>query len=59
MRGDPLTSDPLLPWLQARGVAVAEQELLAEIQRRQARQPAQPGEARKSRRPAMMRGLMI
>ncbi|MEV3810417.1 LcrG family type III secretion system chaperone [Aeromonas allosaccharophila] len=40
-------------------VAVAEQELLAEIQRRQARQPAQPGETRKSRRPAMMRGLMI
>ena len=40
-------------------VAVAEQELLAEIQRRQASQPAQPGEGRKSRRPTMMRGLMI
>ncbi|MFM5741192.1 type III secretion protein [Aeromonas veronii] len=43
-------------------VAVAEQELLAEIQRRQAllpAQPAQPGEGRKSRRPTMMRGLMI
>ncbi|MEV3833869.1 LcrG family type III secretion system chaperone [Aeromonas allosaccharophila] len=40
-------------------VAVAEQELLAEIQRRQALQPAQTGEGRKSRRPAMMRGLMI
>ncbi|GAA0432075.1 LcrR family type III secretion system chaperone [Aeromonas salmonicida] len=23
MRGDPLTSDPLIPWLQAKGVAVA------------------------------------
>ncbi len=40
-------------------VAVAEQELLAEIQRRQASQPAQPGAGRKSRRPTMMRGLMI
>ncbi|MFM5185641.1 LcrG family type III secretion system chaperone AcrG [Aeromonas veronii] len=40
-------------------VAVAEQELLAEIQRRQALLPAQSGEGRKSRRPTMMRGLMI
>lgn len=40
-------------------VAVAEQELLAEIQRRQALLLAQPGEGRKSRRPTMMRGLMI
>ena len=40
-------------------VAVAEQEMLAEIQRRQALSPSQPGESRKSRRPTMMRGLMI
>lgn len=40
-------------------VAVAEQELLAEIQHRQTLLPAQPGEGRKSRRPTMMRGLMI
>lgn len=40
-------------------VAAAEQELLAEIQRRQLSLPAQPGESRKSRRPTMMRGLMI
>ncbi|HGY5297872.1 TPA: LcrG family type III secretion system chaperone AcrG [Aeromonas salmonicida] len=40
-------------------VAVAEQELLAEIQRRQALLTAQPGEGRKSRRPTIMRGLMI
>ncbi|ENY73368.1 hypothetical protein [Aeromonas diversa] len=40
-------------------VALAEQELLAEIQRRQAALPTQPGEVRKSRRPTMMRGLMI
>jgi type III secretion system LcrG-like protein len=40
-------------------VAVAEQELLAEIQRRQGAQATQPGEGRKRRRPTMMRGLMI
>ncbi|MGL6262883.1 type III secretion protein [Aeromonas jandaei] len=40
-------------------VAVAEQELLAEFRRRQAMLPEQQGESRKSRRPTMMRGLMI